>query len=120
MLNWAMSALLRLGLLGDLLDLKDHELRRLERRESDHDVDDALVDVGLGGGLAAALDEERVARRRALERPLLEERLHERADVEADLGPERLVVGLEDDPLRAAEEALLDVEGQATDGDVFP
>ena len=53
-------------------------------------------------GFAVALHEVRFARRFALERALPEEALHERADVEPDLRPERLVVRLEHHPLRAA------------------
>ena len=56
---------------------------------------------------------------RALEGALAEEVVHKGADVQADLRPERLVVGLKDHPLGAAVEALLDVERQAADGDVL-
>src|SRR6185295_20253399 len=91
-----------------LLDTDHDELRGLERRESDDHVEDAEIDVVLRGGLAVALDEVRILRRRALERALAEHSLHERADIEPHLGPERLVVRLEHDPLRAAVEALLE------------
>src|SRR5262252_3669541 len=111
-----MSSPLVSGLGGDLLDLDDDELRRLERSEADQNVDDPVVDVGLRRGLAAALDEVRILRRRALERALLEQRLHERADVQADLRPQRLVVRLEYHPLRAAEQALLDEQRQPAHG----
>ena len=37
----------------------------------------------------------------SLEGSLAEEVVHEGADVEPDLSPERLIVGLEDHPLRA-------------------
>src|SRR5215212_929474 len=94
-LNCATAASSRLDLAGDLLDAQNDELRGLERRESDEDVHDAAVDVVLCGCLAVALDEVRLARARALERALSEQRLHERADVEPDLGPQRLVVALE-------------------------
>ena len=60
------------------------------------------IDVVLGGGLLVALDEVGLARRFALEGALAEEVLHKGTDVEPDLGPQRLVVGLEDHPLRAA------------------
>src|SRR5262245_16250920 len=110
--NWAMPVLLtvcgrasrvagrassgsRRNLAGDLLDADHHEFGRLERREADVDVDDAEVDVGLRRGLAVALDEIGFARRASLEGALAEETLQERADVETDLRPERLVVGLE-------------------------
>src|SRR5262249_46993886 len=102
-----MRASLGRDLSSHLLDLDDHELRRLERREPHEDVDDAEVDVGLRGRLLVALHEIGLAWGLALEGALPEEVLHEGADVEPDLGPERLVVRLEDHPLRAAEEALL-------------
>src|SRR5262249_57206449 len=44
----------------------------------------------------------------------------EGAAVEADLRPQRLVVGLEYDPFQTAIEALLDVQGHAPHGDVLP
>ena len=47
------------GLAGDLLDLDDDELGRLERREADQDVDDAEVDVVLRGRLPVALARSR-------------------------------------------------------------
>ena len=84
------------------------------------DVDDAEVDVVLRRGLLVALDEVRLARRGALERALPEQVVHERADVEADLRPQRLVVGLEHHPLRAPVEALLDEQRGAADRDVLP
>src|SRR5262245_56642058 len=97
-LNWAIAPSLRLHLAGDLLDLDDDELGGLQWGEADHDVDDAEVDVVLGRGFLVALDEVGLARRLALEGTLAEEVLHEGTEVEADLSPERLVVGLEDDP----------------------
>src|SRR5262249_52092567 len=56
----------------------------------------------------------------ALERAAAEEVMHERADVEADLGPERLVVGLEHHPLERLAEALLDEQRCAPDRHVLP
>src|ERR1043166_9080631 len=116
-----MSALpLGLNLTSHLLDLDDDEFGRLERREADDDVHHAAVDAVLGGRFLVALDEVGVARRRALERPLAEEAVHERAEVQADLRPERLVVRLEDHPLRAAVETLFEIERQAADRNVLP
>src|SRR5271168_1040688 len=108
------------GLPSDLLDLDDDEFCRLERGEADQDVDDAVVLVGGRGGFAVALDEVGLLRRGALEGALGEERLHEGADVEADLAPEGSIVGLEDNPLRSTVEAGFEEEGEAPDGDVFP
>src|SRR5207253_10655066 len=93
-------------LAGDLLQLDDDEFGRFQRREADEDVDDAEVDVGLRRRLAVALDEVGFLRRTTLERALAEQPLHEGADVQADLRPQRFVVRLEHDPLRAAVEAL--------------
>ena len=100
--------------------LDDDELGRLQRREADDDVDNAQVDIVLRGGFLVALDEVGILRRLALERALAEKPVHERADVQANLRPQRLVVRLEDHPLRAAIEALLDEQSGAPDGDVFP
>src|SRR5512132_2743052 len=104
----------------DLLDLDDDELRWLERGKADNDVHDAQVDVGLSRGLAIALHEVRIARRAALERALSKQALHEGADVQADLRPERFVVGLEDHPLRAAVQAFLEEERHAPHRYVLP
>ena len=50
---------------------------------------------------------------RALERALAEQVLHEGADVQPDLRPQRLVVRLEHHPLRAAVQALLEEQREA-------
>jgi hypothetical protein len=39
---------------GHLRDREDDKLRRFERREADHDIDDPAVDIGLRGRLAVA------------------------------------------------------------------
>src|SRR6185312_127657 len=120
-LNWATLVLLSgSDLSRHLLQRDDDELGRFQRREADRDVDDAAVDVVLRGGGAVALDEERVARRLALECALDEQAVHEGTDVEADLRPQRLVVGLEHHPLGAAEYALLDEQRRAPHRNVFP
>src|SRR3954467_1146724 len=105
------SLLLRLKLAGQLLDPYEHELGRLQWGKADEDVHDASVDVRLRGCLRIALDEVRVLGCRTLERALSEERVHERADVQPELSPERLVVGLENDPLQAAVQAFFEVQG---------
>src|SRR5215210_2200472 len=115
-----MTVSLRRDLASQLLDLEDHEFGRLERREADDDVDDAEVDVVLRRGRLVAVDEVGLLRRLALEGALPEKVVHESADVQPDLRPQRLVVRLEDDPLGAAVEALFEVEGEATHGNVFP
>src|SRR5262245_53931539 len=112
-LNCAMVASLRLNLASHLLELDDHELGRLERREADDDVHDTQVDIVLRRRLLIALDEVRLGRRLALEGALAEQVVHERADVQADLRPQRFVVRLEHHPLQAAIQALFEVQRQA-------
>ena len=70
--------------------------------------------------VAVALDEIGLARRLALEGALPEQVVHEGADVQPDLRPQRLVVRLEHHPLRAAVEALLEEERQAPHRHVLP
>src|SRR5215218_10932026 len=103
-----------------LLDLDDHELSGLERRESDDDVHDPAIDVALCRRFLVAFDEVRVPGRTALERALAEQVLHERAEIQAQLRPERLVVRLEDRPLASAVEALLDVQRKPPHRHVLP
>lgn len=81
----------------------DCELGGLEQGKADDDAEDAEVDVVLRHRLAIYFHEIRLARGVALERALSEEALHERADAEPDLRPERLAVGFEDHPSRAPE-----------------
>src|SRR5919106_193906 len=95
-----MCVSLHLDLAGYLLDFDDDELRWLERGKPDNNVDNATVDVVLRGGLLVTFDEVGLARRASLECPLPEQIVHERADVEADRRPQRLVVRLEDDPFQ--------------------
>src|SRR5690349_25073400 len=87
---------------GNLLDLDDDELGRLQWREAHLDIDDAVVDVALRRRLAVAFDEIGLARRRALEGALAEHVLQEGAEIESDLRPQRLVIGLEHHPFGAA------------------
>src|SRR5215467_13109701 len=117
--NWAIAAPSDLHLPSQLLDLDDHEFGRLQRGEHDADVHDAEVDVVLGGGRLVAQDGVRILRRLALERALAEQVVHEGAHVEAYRRPERLVVGLEDNPLRAPVRALLDEQREPADGNVL-
>ena len=53
-------------------------------------------------------------------RTLAEEIVHEGAHVHAYLRPQRLVVGLEDDPLCTAKQTLLEVESEPPHRDVLP
>src|SRR6185295_4749519 len=89
-LNWAMiSSLLNLDLSGELLDLDDHKLCRLERRKPDEDVDDAFVNVVLSGRLFIALHQIGLTRRLSLKCTLTKQALHESTHVQAYLSPER-------------------------------
>ena len=94
-------------LAGNLLEADDDELRRFERSETDHDVHHTQVDVCLCRRLLVALHEVRLFWRRSLECALGEQAVHEGAHVEANLRPQRLVVWLENHPLRAAIKTLL-------------
>src|SRR5258708_38983693 len=106
-------------LTGKLLDLNEDELGRFEGGKSNQDVHDAQVDVVLRGRLVIALDKVGIAWCLALEGSLAEEVVHERADVEAYLRPERLVVRLEDNPFCAAIEAFFNEEGRAAHRNVL-
>src|SRR3972149_6684674 len=114
------------GLLSHLLDADHDNLGivnievGLEGGKAALDVHDAEVAVIGRGGLAVAFDVEGLVGRAALEGALAEEAHHEGAQVLADLGPERLVVRFENNPLRAAEERLLQEEGEAADRNVLP
>src|SRR6185436_2519868 len=114
------SRLLHFYLTGHLLDLDDHKLGGLEWREPDHNVHDAAIDVALRRGLLVALHEVSVARRLALKCALPEQVVHEGADVQANLGPQRFVVWLEDHPLQSTIESLLNEQCRAADGNVLP
>src|SRR3954471_23142720 len=112
----AAMAFLSSGLLAllasDLLDLKDHELGGIDRGHADDDVDDALRDVGGRGGRAVAVDEVGLGGRGALERSLGIEPGEEVPPLGGYLGPQLLVVWLEDHPFEALDQALLDVIDQ--------
>src|ERR1700682_167856 len=119
-LNWAMLISLRCGLSSHLLDLDDDKLGGLQGRKANQDVDDPVVLIGWCSGLAVALHEVSLLRRRSLERALPEKCLHEGSDVETDLRPQRRIVGFEHNPFGAAIKALFDEQRQAADRDVLP
>jgi hypothetical protein len=56
-------------LAGDLLDLDDYELGGFQWREANHNVDDALIDIVLRGGLLVAFNEIGLLWGLPLERP---------------------------------------------------
>src|SRR5689334_22020095 len=115
-----MASSLGRDLPGHLLDLDHHKFVRLERGVSDNDIHNALVNIALGGRLTIASDYVCLAGCLALEGALAEQVLHKSADVEANLGPERLIIWLEHHPLRAAIQALFDKQGRPTNRDVLP
>src|ERR1700704_762951 len=109
-----------LGLPRHLADPEDDELRRLHR--SDADLADHLagIDHFRRVGLRVALDVERLFRSLAHQRARVVDAQQEGGDVPGDPLPERLVVGLEDHPLGADLDRLLDHQEQAADVDVPP
>src|SRR5262249_9085870 len=77
---------------GDLLDLYDHEFRRLQRRKSHHDIHNPEIDIVLRSGVLIALDEICLLRLLPLERTLAKQIMHKCSDIQPDLRPERLVI----------------------------
>src|SRR3954470_23274058 len=108
------------GAPGDLGDPKADELPWSQRCHPDLADDLARGDPLGRVRLPVTPDEERRIRggpgQGALT-PLLDE---EGADRTADGGPQPLVVGLEDDPLRARDDRLFEVADQSPDGEVAP
>ena len=80
-----------------MLDFYNDEFGRLQWCEADFDVDDATIAIRLSCGFAIAFDVKCFIRRAALKGTLTEETIHERAEVEANFCPQRLIVRLEDD-----------------------
>ena len=95
------------------MELDDYELSWLQRCKADFDVDDATVNVVLRRRIGIALHEICVARSLALESSLAEQPIQESADIQTQLGPQRLIVRLENCPLRSAIERLLEKQREA-------
>src|SRR4051812_19062156 len=92
------------GAAGELRELEDDELRRLDRSDTDLTHDHAGVDALGRVGLAVALDEERLVGRQP-EQCTLAPLVHEEgADRTADARPQCRIVRLEHHPLRAEED----------------
>src|SRR5580704_11246527 len=106
-------------LTSHLLDLNDNKLRWFQRCKPDQNVHYSQVLVGRCGGFAVALYKVGSLRGASLKRTLTKQGLHESPDVQTDLSPQRLVVGLEHYPLSALIQARLDVQREAADRDVF-
>jgi Penicillin binding protein transpeptidase domain len=111
---------LRGAAIGHLANAEDHELRGARRGEPNDDRQNPRIDIRLRHRLPVALDEIRFAFGGALKRTLQEQRTHEHADVAAEPGPQALVVRLENSPLDSAVDALLEIQRQAADRNVFP
>src|SRR5258708_4865087 len=111
---------LHLDLTSYLLKLNHHKLGWLKRSKANDDIDDAQVDIVLGGSLLIALDEVGVLWCLTLERTLAEQILHERSNIQTYLRPQRFIVRLEDDPLSTSEKTLFDVEGRPAHRNVLP
>src|ERR1017187_1547931 len=80
-------SLLGLQLTGHLLDLDHHEFRRIQWSKADEDIDDALINAGLGIVLTIALHKVGLLRGAALKRTLKEQPVHEYPHVQPDLAP---------------------------------
>src|SRR6476660_9001734 len=105
---------------GATLDSESNEFGRPQRREADLDVHDAVVDLVLGHRVGSALHEVRLVGRSPGEGALTKERREEAIDRLPDGRPQWLVVRLEDDPLRALLDAVLEVDQQPPDAYVPP
>src|SRR5437870_3115076 len=105
---------------GHLLDLDNYKFRRLQWGKADHNVDDAQVDVILCGSFLVALYKICVGRRYPLESVLPEQVMHKSANVQPNLRPQRLVVGLKHDPFQCTIKTFLNEQGRAPNRHVFP
>src|SRR4029079_16270074 len=105
---------------AELGDAEHDELRRLHRRDPDVDHELAGVARLRRVVLRVALHEERLVGRRPEERPVSPEAQQERVDRPLDAAPEADIVRLEDDPLGALEDRLLEVVEEPPDVEVAP
>src|SRR5713101_6343539 len=103
---------------GELGEAEDHELGRLHGGHADLADHHAGIDRLRRVGLVVTLDEERLVRREAEQRPLAPFVHEECGDGAPNLRPEPVVVRLEDRPLRPPEDGLLQVVEEAADVDV--
>ena len=79
-----------------------------------------MVNVVASGRLRVGLDEGRLVGRLALDGAQVEKTLWKGIHVEANPCPWALIVPFEDHPLRAAIEALFDIQSQTPGWDVPP
>src|SRR5204862_7803954 len=105
---------------GPAADAEDDELRRPQRRDADETDEQALVEVVLRHGAAVAFHEVRLLRPAPEEGARAVLRLEEASDRQPHLRPERRAVRLEDRPLRATVDRLLEIGDVPPDGDIRP
>ncbi len=105
---------------GPLADAEDDEFGGLDGGDADVANEAAVVEIVLGHGGAIAADEEGLVRRGPEEASRLPFVGKEVRDSVADARPERVAVGLEDDPLRAFVDGAFDGKKVAAEVDVFP
>jgi hypothetical protein len=102
------SFVLGLRLAGDLPDLQDHELGRLQRSEADLDVHDPPIDVVLGRRVPS----QRARSSRRVAMPPWRKRLCMKAQALSRIRAIGLVIRLEDGPLCPPVEALFEEESE--------
>src|SRR4051794_34532959 len=94
---------------GPLADAEDDELRRADGGDADQADEPTVVEVVLRHGGAVAADEERLLGLVTEQRTVLPLRVQEVVDRPAHVVPEQFAIGLEDSPLRAAVDRVLEV-----------
>ena len=100
-------------ILAKAADADDDEFGGPERRDADHQDEDALIDVVLRHGRGVAAHEKGRLRLVALQRALPKQAEQEIRDAGADALPQRGAIGLEHAPLQAARDARLDEQVKA-------
>src|SRR5262249_52463080 len=88
--------------------------------EAHQDIHNPKVDVVLRGGFLITFHEVSIAWFCPLEGTLPEKVVHESTNVQPNLRPEGLVIGLKNDPFETLEEAFFDKKGGAAHGNVLP
>src|SRR5690606_25356111 len=104
----------------ELRDAEHHELGGLDGRDTDLDHELTGVDDLGWVRLLVALDVERLGRRGPEQGPVAPGAHEERVEGPLDALPQVEVVGLEDDPLGALEDRLLDVVEEPPHVEVLP
>src|SRR5215472_15261281 len=108
------------GVGGPLPDAENHELGRLDGRHADQADQPAIVEIVLRHRAAVAEDEVRLVGSLAEQRSVAPLNLEEVLDGPGDVAPQRLVVGLEYDPLSRFIDGVLEIDEQPPHVDVEP